>query len=49
MHVAEWLAWTPLLILILALGIFPSLLFNVTDGAVQRRDVGAFGESTGER
>jgi NADH-quinone oxidoreductase subunit M len=34
-HGPEWLAWTPLLILILVLGIFPGLLFQVTDGAVQ--------------
>jgi NADH-quinone oxidoreductase subunit M len=30
----EWVAWTPLLILVLALGIFPRLLFGVQDGAV---------------
>jgi NADH-quinone oxidoreductase subunit M len=30
----EWVSWTPLLILILALGIFPRLLFGVQDGAV---------------
>ncbi len=34
-HVPEWIAWTPLLIFILVLGVFPGLLFNVTDGAVQ--------------
>ncbi|MDP8976278.1 MAG: NADH-quinone oxidoreductase subunit M [Actinomycetota bacterium] len=34
-HVPEWLAWAPLLLLILLLGIFPSLIFRVTDGAVQ--------------
>ncbi len=34
-HGPEWLAWTPLLVLILLLGIFPGLLFQVTDGAVQ--------------
>jgi NADH-quinone oxidoreductase subunit M len=33
-HMPEWLAWTPLLILILLLGIFPGLLFGVTDDAV---------------
>jgi NADH-quinone oxidoreductase subunit M len=32
--VPEWLAWTPLLALILALGVYPNLLFDVTDGAV---------------
>jgi NADH-quinone oxidoreductase subunit M len=34
LHVPEWLAWTPLLALILALGVYPNLLFDVTDGAV---------------
>jgi NADH-quinone oxidoreductase subunit M len=33
-HVPEWLAWGPLLILIVALGAYPHLLFRVTDGAV---------------
>ncbi len=30
----EWLAWTPLLIGIVALGIFPNLIFGMTDEAV---------------
>jgi NADH-quinone oxidoreductase subunit M len=34
-HGPEWLAWTPLLIGIVALGVYPHLLFHVTDGAVQ--------------
>jgi NADH-quinone oxidoreductase subunit M len=34
-HVAEWIAWTPLLLGIVALGVYPNLLFHVTDGAVQ--------------
>jgi NADH-quinone oxidoreductase subunit M len=34
-HGPEWIAWTPLLVLILVFGIFPGLLFQVTDGAVQ--------------
>jgi NADH-quinone oxidoreductase subunit M len=34
-HVPEWIAWVPLLILILGLGVFPSTIFHVTDGAVQ--------------
>jgi NADH-quinone oxidoreductase subunit M len=34
-HVPEWLAWAPLLLLILLLGIFPGIIFRVTDGAVQ--------------
>ena len=33
-HWPEWLAWTPLLIGILVLGIYPNLIFRVTDGAV---------------
>jgi NADH-quinone oxidoreductase subunit M len=32
-HVAEWVAWTPLLLLIVALGVYPDLLFSITDGA----------------
>lgn len=31
----EWLAWTPLLVLILLFGLVPGLIFNVTDPAVQ--------------
>jgi NADH-quinone oxidoreductase subunit M len=30
----EWVAWTPLLILVLALGVFPRLVFGVQDAAV---------------
>ncbi len=30
----EWVAWTPLLVLILALGVFPRLVFGVQDAAV---------------
>jgi NADH-quinone oxidoreductase subunit M len=30
--VPEWLAWTPLLVLILAVGVYPNLVFRVTDG-----------------
>ncbi len=33
-HPPEWLAWTPLLIAIVVLGVYPHLLFNITDGAV---------------
>jgi NADH-quinone oxidoreductase subunit M len=32
-HVPEWLAWTPMLLLIVALGVYPHLLFRMTDGA----------------
>ncbi|MFZ9359419.1 MAG: hypothetical protein ACO3BW_08055, partial [Ilumatobacteraceae bacterium] len=31
----EWIAWTPLLLGILVLGILPNLLFSVFDPAVQ--------------
>jgi len=31
----EWYAWTPLLLLILAAGLYPKLILAVTDGAVQ--------------
>ncbi|MCU1449684.1 MAG: proton-translocating NADH-quinone oxidoreductase, chain, partial [Acidimicrobiales bacterium] len=34
LHVPEYLAWAPLLILIVALGVYPHLLFHITDGAV---------------
>src|SRR5205085_9843974 len=34
-HTPEYLAWAPLLVLILVFGIFPHLIFNLTDGAVQ--------------
>ncbi|MGI8792882.1 MAG: complex I subunit 4 family protein [Acidimicrobiales bacterium] len=34
-HGPEWIAWTPLLLGILILGIYPKALFGITDGAVQ--------------
>ncbi len=42
-HVPEYIAWAPMLVLILVLGIFPHLLFDITDGAVDAvtRGVGA--------
>ena len=30
----EWGAWVPILVLIVILGIFPNIVFHVTDGAV---------------
>ena len=45
-HLPEWLAWTPLLVLILVFGVFPGLLFQVTDGAVQTV-TSAFAEVSG--
>ena len=34
-HTPEWIAWTPLLVLIVVLGVVPSLLFGLTDDSVQ--------------
>jgi NADH-quinone oxidoreductase subunit M len=34
-HLPEWIAWVPLLVLILGLGVLPGAIFHVTDGAVQ--------------
>jgi NADH-quinone oxidoreductase subunit M len=44
-HVPEYIAWAPLLVLILVFGIFPHLLFDLTDGAVElvTRGIGAAG------
>jgi NADH-quinone oxidoreductase subunit M len=33
-HSVEWLSWTPLLVLILALGLFPRLIFGISQEAV---------------
>jgi NADH-quinone oxidoreductase subunit M len=33
-HVPEWVAWVPLLLLITALGVYPNLLFHMSNGAV---------------
>ena len=38
----EWMAWTPLLIAIVVLGVYPQLLFKVTDPAVTHL-LGVFG------
>jgi len=35
LHRPEWIAWTPLLIGILAIGVFPALIFEITDPSVQ--------------
>ena len=34
MHVTDYIAWAPMLVLILALGIYPNFIFRVTDGSV---------------
>ncbi|MEW6154811.1 MAG: NADH-quinone oxidoreductase subunit M [Actinomycetota bacterium] len=48
-HGPEWIAWTPILVLILVFGIFPGLIFDITDGAVQlvTRGVDAIGVAAG--
>ncbi len=33
-HVTEWVAWLPMLVLILVLGVYPHLVFRVTDPAL---------------
>src|SRR3954451_23176335 len=42
----EWTAWVPILLSILALGIFPNLIFNVTDDAVTCQTAAPFATST---
>jgi NADH-quinone oxidoreductase subunit M len=32
----EWIAWAPLLVLILAVGVYPKMMLGLTDGAVQQ-------------
>ncbi|HYY07799.1 MAG TPA: NADH-quinone oxidoreductase subunit M, partial [Actinomycetota bacterium] len=34
MNPVEWLSWAPLLVLILALGLFPRLIFGISNDAV---------------
>ncbi|HEX7135760.1 MAG TPA: NADH-quinone oxidoreductase subunit M [Iamia sp.] len=34
MHLTDYLAWAPMIVLIVVLGIYPNLLFKITDGAV---------------
>jgi NADH-quinone oxidoreductase subunit M len=34
LHTPEYIAWTPLLLLIVVLGVYPNLLFGITDDAV---------------
>jgi NADH-quinone oxidoreductase subunit M len=35
-HVSEWIAWAPLLALIVALGVYPNLVFEITNQAVDK-------------
>src|SRR2546421_3162272 len=48
-HIPEYIAWAPLLVLILVLGVFPHLIFHMTDGAVSlvTRGVGAVASAAG--
>jgi NADH-quinone oxidoreductase subunit M len=41
-HVPEYVAWTPMLILIVVLGIVPNLIFRQTDGPVHDNVTPAF-------
>ena len=34
MHLTDYLAWAPMIALIVVLGVYPNLLFKITDGAV---------------
>jgi NADH-quinone oxidoreductase subunit M len=45
MHWPEYVSWVPMLVLIVVLGIFPGLLFNLTDGAVVNA-LSAFGSGS---
>ena len=33
-NVYEWVAWTPMLVMIVVLGVYPNLIFQVMDPAV---------------
>jgi NADH:ubiquinone oxidoreductase subunit 4 (subunit M) len=48
-HIPEYVAWTPLLIGILLFGIFPHLIFHVTNDAVGlvSQGVGALSTAAG--
>jgi NADH-quinone oxidoreductase subunit M len=41
-HVPEWLAWAPMLVLILVLGIVPNLIFRQTEGPVKNNVTAGF-------
>jgi NADH-quinone oxidoreductase subunit M len=45
-NLTEWIAWTPMLLLILGLGVYPNILFKVTDVAVHPMTV-AIGKAIG--
>ena len=44
-HLPEYIAWAPMLVLIVVLGIVPSLVFRQTDGPVHSTVTAAFVES----
>jgi len=44
LHITDYIAWTPMLILIVALGVYPNLIFHITDGAVVHSVHQAFGK-----
>jgi NADH-quinone oxidoreductase subunit M len=35
-NTAEWVSWTPMLLGIVALGLYPTLIFGMTNGAVTK-------------
>ncbi len=39
MTLPEWIAWVPMLIMIVVLGFYPNLIFKVTDPAVAKQVV----------
>ena len=45
MHVTDYLAWAPMLVLIVVLGVYPNLIFRITDASVVHSLAGA-GEVT---
>ena len=34
MHLTDYLAWAPMILFIVVLGVYPNLIFRVTDAAV---------------
>jgi NADH:ubiquinone oxidoreductase subunit 4 (subunit M) len=41
-HFPEYLAWAPMLVLIVALGVLPNLIFRQTNGPVSHNITAAF-------
>ncbi|MCZ7529414.1 MAG: NADH-quinone oxidoreductase subunit M [Acidimicrobiia bacterium] len=42
-NTAEWIAWSPILLFVLALGVYPDIIFGVTNDAVAQLTATAFG------